>query len=51
MDELSGKIKDKLNQFKTPNPGGSAPYFVSQLAASFAKSKKPPRKVKASLAD
>lgn len=39
MDALSGKIKGKLNQFKADNPGGSSPFFVSQLACDFAKSK------------
>jgi hypothetical protein len=37
MDNLSSEIKDKLNQFKSKNPGGSSPYFVSQLAADYAK--------------
>ena len=41
MNELSAKIKGKLNEFKGPMPSGSSPYFVSQLAASFAESKHP----------
>ena len=36
MDGLSDLIRGKLNQFKTPNPGGCFPYFVSQLAADYA---------------
>jgi len=39
MDDLSAEIKDKLNQFKGKNPGASSPFFVSQLAADYAKSK------------
>jgi hypothetical protein len=41
MDELSSKIKGKLEAFGTPNPSGSSPYFVSQLAATYAKSNDP----------
>ena len=37
MDALSNEIKGKLNAFKGVNPGGSSPFFVSQLAADFAK--------------
>jgi hypothetical protein len=50
MDNLSSNIKGKLNQFSSPDPSGSHPYFVSQLAASFAKSRDtgPKPKVKAS---
>ena len=41
MDALSNEIKGKLNAFKGGNPGGSSPFFVSQLAADFAKVKVP----------
>jgi hypothetical protein len=39
MDELSGNIKGKLNEFKGLDPSGSSPFFVSQLAATYAKSR------------
>lgn len=39
MDDLSAAIKAKLCQFKNDDPGKSSPFFVSQLAADFAKSK------------
>jgi hypothetical protein len=42
MDNLSAEIKGKLDMFKADTPGGSAPYFVSQLAADYAKSKEAP---------
>ena len=50
MDNLSAEIKGKLNQFKKNSPGSSSPYFVSQLAADYAKSKdaSPPAPVKKS---
>lgn len=50
MDSLSDKIKEKLNKFKTSSPSSSKPFFVSQLAASYAKSKDktPPKIVKPS---
>jgi hypothetical protein len=41
MDALSAEIKGKLNAFKGPNPGGSSPFFVSQLSADFAKASNP----------
>lgn len=49
MDSLSSEIKGKLNAFKGPNPGGSSPFFVSQLAADFAKRDLPVAPVKKSL--
>lgn len=49
MDELSNKIKSKLNAFKGLNPEGSSPFFVSQLAADFAKEGLPKKIVKNSL--
>jgi hypothetical protein len=39
MDNLSDQIKGKLKEFEGADPGGSAPYFVSQLAAQYALSK------------
>jgi hypothetical protein len=50
MDSLSAEIEGKLNAFKGPDPGGSSPFFVSQLAAKYAqdKSKTPKKKVKPS---
>ncbi|TQV76398.1 hypothetical protein FLL45_00065 [Aliikangiella marina] len=38
MDALSKEIKGKLEKFKTKRPGDSSPFFVSQLAADYAKS-------------
>lgn len=38
MDDLSAEIKTKLEKFKTSRPGDSSPFFVSQLAADYAKS-------------
>ena len=49
MDSLSSEIKGKLNAFKGKNPGGSSPFFVSQLAADFAKEGMPPKIIKKSL--
>jgi hypothetical protein len=37
MDDLSDLIRGKLNKFSTRSPGGCRPYFVSQLAADYAK--------------
>jgi hypothetical protein len=39
MDDLSDKIKQKLDKFSGKKPGASAPYFVSALAAKFATAK------------
>lgn len=49
MDQLSAAIKAKLNAFKTPAPSGSSPFFVSQLAADFAKEGAPVKKIKSAL--
>ncbi len=47
LDELSDKIKAKLNKFKSGKPWESAPFFVSQLAAGFASKDAPvaPKKI------
>jgi hypothetical protein len=42
MDALSAEIKEKLNKFKTDTPGGSSPFFVSQLSADYAKAHEAP---------
>lgn len=36
MDNLSKKIKGKLDKFKTNDPSASSPFFVSRLAYAFA---------------
>lgn len=48
LDDLSDKIKAKLNKFKSGKPWESAPFFVSQLAAGFASKNAPvtPKKIK-----
>lgn len=48
LDDLSDKIKAKLNKFKSGKPWESAPFFVSQLAAGFASKDAPstPKKIK-----
>lgn len=46
MDKLSSDIKLKLNAFKGPAPSASSPFFVSQLAADFAKEGLPVKKTK-----
>jgi hypothetical protein len=40
MDTISDKIRSKLNQFATPNPMGSFPYFVSRRAHEYALDKR-----------
>jgi len=47
MDKLSSEIKGKLNAFKGPTPSSSSPFFVSQLAADFAKQDVPIKNIKA----
>ena len=49
MDKLSSNIKGKLNEFQKNNPGGSSPFYVSQMAADFAKADKPAKPIKKSL--
>lgn len=44
MDNLSKKIKGKLNKFGENKPEASCPFFVSQLAADYAKIPRPIRK-------
>lgn len=49
MDNISAEIKSKLDQFKGKDPASSAPFFVSQLAADFAKANEPVKAIKESL--
>ena len=44
MDNLSKQIKGKLDKFKTKSPSDSKPFFVSQLAADYAKKGESPKK-------
>ena len=41
MDDISSRIKGKLNKFASGRPGESKPFFVSRMAFDFAKNSEP----------